>query len=38
MLVPNVNMHIWQWLNWDKLNDKQKDHMRAALGMAERGR
>lgn len=31
MLVPNMNMHIWQWLNWDKLNDKQKDHMRAGF-------
>ena len=24
MLVPNMNLHLWQWNNWDKLDEKQK--------------
>ena len=28
MLVSNMNLHLWQWNNWDKLDDKQKDHCR----------
>ena len=31
MLVPNMNLHLWQWNNWDKLDDKQKDHCRAGF-------
>jgi|TARA_R110000803_G_scaffold137479_3_gene204407 predicted SAM-dependent methyltransferase len=25
MLVPNMKLHIWQWLNWDKLSEKDKE-------------
>ena len=31
MLVPNMNLHLWQWNNWDKLDEKQKDHCRAGF-------
>jgi len=25
MLVPNMKLHIWQWLNWDKLSEKDRE-------------
>ena len=25
MMVPNMKLHIWQWLNWDKLNEKDRE-------------
>lgn len=31
MLVPNMNLHLWQWNNWDKLTKEQKDHCRAGF-------
>jgi len=31
MLVPNMSMHIWQWLNWDNLTDKEKNHCRTSI-------
>ncbi len=31
MLVPNMNLHLWQWNNWDKLNEKEKEHCRVGF-------
>jgi len=31
LLCPNMNLHLWQWNNWDKLTEKQKDHCRAGF-------
>jgi hypothetical protein len=31
MLVPNMNLHLWQWNNWDKLTEEEKDHCRAGF-------
>ena len=32
VLVPNMNLHLWsQWNNWDKLDEKQKDHCRVGF-------
>ena len=25
MLIPNMNLHIWQWLNWDKLDETSRE-------------
>jgi len=24
LLCPNMNLHLWQWNNWDKLTEEQK--------------
>jgi predicted SAM-dependent methyltransferase len=31
LLCPNMNMHLWQWVNWDKLTEKEKAHCRAGF-------
>ena len=31
LLCPNMNLHLWQWNNWDKLTEEQKNHCRAGF-------
>ena len=31
LICPNMNMHLWQWNNWDKLTEKEKNHCRAGF-------
>ena len=37
MLVPNMNLHLWQWNNWDKLDEKQKDDVVKGFKRTNRG-
>lgn len=31
LICPNMQFHLWQWNNWDKLTEKEKSHCRAGF-------